>query len=92
MSDKYYKVIKDMPAMQKGGIFVKKEGSSEYSPLNDLHVQPCLENRGNWTELSAVVENSPEFFTRVYPVNLLTKIVYKSKEEAREIFSKEHTA
>lgn len=39
-----------------------------------------------------IVENegNSEWFERVYPVNLLSKTIYKGKAEAKELLSKEY--
>ena len=37
---------------------------------------------------SEVIENSPDYFQKVYSVNLLTKVVYRCKEEARDLIAK----
>lgn len=95
MSEKYYRVKQDNFMWEKGAILKRSEnlGSKDscygYEPINDLY------NAGdNQTEYISgyIIESRPEWFERVYPVNLVTKTVYKLKEEAKELFSKEHVA
>lgn len=89
MSDKFYRVVKDTPEWEVGAILKRVDDNRLYLPVNDLF------NKYEETEIGeyhTIVESTPDFFERVYPVDLLSKTVYKLKAEARELFSKEHTA
>ncbi len=86
-SNKFYKVLKDLPAWEAGAII--RLNSDGYTSVNELFNKE--HTGGEYYETSRIVENSPEWFERVYPVSLLTKVVYKAKAEARELFSKEMT-
>lgn len=86
---RFYKVIKETPAWDVGAI-IKHDGSDGYVALNDLFNKEHT-GRG-YFESGTIIENSPEWFERVYPVSLVTKTVYKAKAEAREMFSKETSA
>lgn len=89
--DKYYRVKKDTATWEVGAVLQNKGDNGGYMSVNDFYDKPCIEGIG-YHETKKVVENSPEFFERVYPVSLLTKTVYRLKEEARELFTKEHQA
>jgi len=94
MAKKYYRVKEDTFMWDKGAVIESGHGCNDhdgYKEINDLY---------NHVELSSeyisahIIENpaNARFFKRVYPVNLVSKTVYKLKEEARDFFSKEHTA
>ena len=85
---KFYKVKKENFLWDVGAILA--EGNNGYSPINDIFAKNESPKKDDHEVISFyIVENQPEYFERVYEVNLLTKIVYKLKEEAKEIFSKE---
>lgn len=86
--EKFYRAKKDMPAITAGGI-VRKNGSS-YETINDLFLTDAVEG-DRCTFNAYTVENAPEWWERVYEVNLLSKTVYKLKEQAKEFFAKEHS-
>lgn len=92
--EKFYRAKVAMPAFEVGAV-VKNTNGSTYQPVNELY----LTDAGTtWYErkdgrMSAIlIENAPDFWERVYPVNLLTKTVFKLKAEAQELFSKEQAA
>lgn len=89
--DKYYRVKQDTFLWHKGAILKDTEKGSNggYSPETDIW--DTTEHNGNEYISAPIVENNPDWFERVYPVNLLTKIVYKAKAQAREHFEKNHT-
>lgn len=88
---KFYRLKKDHPGLEVGAVLSNEENSKEYAPINNLFLKTVLEGVP-FCEMNTLVENSPEWFERVYPVSLLTKTVYKVKAEARELFTKEHNA
>lgn len=88
--DKHYRLKKDLPGITAGAV-LKKFGSV-YEPINDLYNTDAVEEGTTPRYNIYSVEHAAEWFERVYPVNLLTKTVYKLKEEAKELFSKEQSA
>ena len=82
---KYFKVIKDNFLWEQGTILKQNDEKMGYVPIDQIYykIEDCNEYIS-----SKVVEKSPEYFLRVYPVNLLTKIVYKIKQEAMELIKK----
>lgn len=89
MSDKFYETLKPLPHLETGAI-LKKDGDS-YKALSDIWNTEAAD--GATPSLGArYVEHASnsEWFKRVYPVNLLTKTIYKAKAEALEMMSKEY--
>lgn len=85
VSKKFYKVIKDNPLWEVGAILELK--NDQYHALDGVDMwDKCEELKDSWLGFR-VVEKSPDFFEKVYPVNLLTKTVYKCKAEAQEIWN-----
>lgn len=91
---KYYKVIKDHPMWEVGAILhnVDADGdpSDSYYPINDLWVKDIEGVNERWCEGGKLVENQPEWFQRVYKVNVLKQAKYLAKEEARKAYDKLH--
>lgn len=85
---KFYRVTQDTFLWEKGAILTDEKNSSGYSPINDLWNK--LEKQDEYIS-TQLVEKNPDWFERVYPVDLLTKTVYKLKDAAREHFAKQHT-
>lgn len=85
--NKYYKVIKDNFLWEEGAI-ISNTANSEggYIPIDPAFIKH--ENNATEYITAGIIENSPETFERVYPVNLATKTIYKSREEARELLKK----
>ncbi len=88
--DKFYRVKKDLPWVTVGAV-LKKVGSN-YKLVNDLYTTDAVEEGQDLHFIAYGIEHAPEWFERVYEVSLLTKTVYKLKEEAKELFSKEQEA
>lgn len=85
---KYYKVIKDHPLWIKDAIISNnKENNVNYFAIDEIFCKdiPNLQNVENWYESKNLVENSPDFFERVYQVNNFKNIFYETKEKALEI-------
>ena len=91
MSKKFYKVVKENFMWQVGAI-LEHTGSSAYRPLEENELW-CVSDKavGNDWVAERIVENSPDYFERVYPVNLITKTIYKVKAEAMEFINKDYT-
>lgn len=89
--DRYYRLKKDTSGLLKGAILRKTEDVNYYSPMNELYHTDSIEEGVTPRYTSYGVEHAPDWYERVYPVNLLTKTVYKLKEEAKQLFEKEYT-
>jgi len=86
MRIKYYKVIKDNFLWEDGAILcLNSEGSTGegYSPINDIFKK----HECNEYITANIVEESPDYFERVYKVDLATRIVYETKEKAKELIA-----
>lgn len=88
---KFFRVKQELPAWGVGAIVSNEGDKDSYKTTNDLWDKDCIAD-SKYYETADVVEQSPEWFERVYPVNLLTKTVYKLKAEAQEMLSKEVSA
>lgn len=85
-TNKYYRVSQDTPIWSKGAI-LKKDGKN-YEAISDIW--DAVEKHDEvLTEV--IVEKNPAWFERVYEVNLLTKTVYKTIDQAKEFFNKEYS-
>jgi hypothetical protein len=86
---KYYRVKKETFLWDEGAIISNKDSSGEYRAID-----PIFNRMDDQTEyISANIieaEENKDFFDRVYPVNLVTKTVYKAKEQAKEMLQKEY--
>ena len=90
MSEKYYELLKATPSLEAGAILKRDADKSGYSAVSDIWNTEAAE--GKTPSICATyVEHvsNKEWFKRVYAVNLLTKTVYKVKEEALELMNKE---
>jgi len=83
---KNYKVIKENFLWEVWCILKVNESGCWYIPIDEVY------KKHEWGEYisSIIIENSPDYFQRVYKVNLLTRTVYKVKEEAREMLEKQY--
>jgi len=85
MSKKFYRVIKDLPQWSEGAIVKLDDGG--YVTISDLwntEATDIAEKDDDTICIRAkVVENSPEYFERVYEVGVLGKTKYLAKEAAR---------
>jgi hypothetical protein len=86
MNEKFYKVIKDTPAWDVGAIL--KGDANGYVSIEKLWDKEAT--KSDYKMSGSIVEGNPDFFQKVYPVNLLTKTVYKLKEEAKELIEKNY--
>jgi hypothetical protein len=87
--EKFYRVIKDVPAWELGAIVRKENDSDGYRTINKIWDKEYTKN--DYYESQTIVENATEYFQRVYPVNLITKTVYKLKAEAKELLAKNYS-
>lgn len=101
MSDdtKYYRLLKDTPAWIKGAILYKYAGNPNYVAMSDMWETEAAaklsdayqtvegaRRGGNVGESAIIVENSPEWFERVYPTQDKKKIKYVTKDKAIKDF------
>jgi hypothetical protein len=88
---KFYKVIKENPLWEVGAILENNEnGGRGYSPIDDIFLRHEVPDDFNGEYLSGyVVEDSPEYFQRVYKVDLATRVLYETKEKAMELLKKQ---
>jgi hypothetical protein len=85
---KYYEVIRENFLWEVGAIIKNTANNNKgYEPIDDIF--KIHEEDGEYIS-SKIIEDSPEYFRRVYPVNLATSIVYRVKEEAKAMVQKEY--
>lgn len=80
---KFYKIIKDHPVWEVGTILELRDG--RYYPIDDLYVKDIKGVNSDWCEGSDLIENQPEWFERVYKVNVLKQAKYLAKDAARKV-------
>ena len=82
---RYYKVIKDHPLWINNAIISNdRENNCNYFAINEIFCKdiPNLSDPENWSDGKELIENSPEFFERVYRVENSKNIIYETKEKA----------
>lgn len=87
---KYYRVIKENFLWEVGAVIAQNscgDTGEGYSPVDEVFRNEHLPSE---YISNPIIENTPEYFERVYPVNLLSKTVYKAKQEAKEMLQKEY--
>ena len=82
--EKYYKVLQDTFMWEKGAILTDQR-QGHYVSTNPIWNK--LEEQDEYIS-DNIVENQPEWFERVHKVDLLTKIIYATKEKAKELLAK----
>ncbi len=87
---KHYRVKRDNFLWQVGAILENCANNGSYMPLDKTDIWNVTEYNGGECISSRIIENNPEYFERVYAVNLLTKTVYKLKAEAAELMAKSY--
>lgn len=93
MTTKYYRVKKDLPAWNAGAILKLDSCDNTYVSINDLWDSTAVEKvEDSVCEHAGIVENSPEWFERVYEVGLLGKTKYLVKDAAQKAYSELHKA
>lgn len=85
---RYYQVVKENFLWEIGAILKPREDRPGYGPINDLYKK----HENNEFVSSVIVENCPEYFERVYKVDLLTQVVYETKEKARKLMEAKYTS
>ena len=84
---KYFKVIKDNFLWETGAILKSNSSGDGYVPVDDIYKK----HDGNEYITSHIIEESPEYFQRVYKVDLVTRVVYEVKDKAKELLTKQYT-
>lgn len=89
---KYYKVVKDNFLWVEGAILSNTSANGRgYVPINGTTLWNKTGHSNDEYISSNIIEKCPEYFIEVYPINLLTKTIYKVKEEARALMAKEYS-
>jgi len=84
---KFYKVIKDHPMWEVGCIISNKTDGDSYYPVHgDMYLKDIKGVTERWHEGDDLVENQPEWFQRVYEVDVLGKVKYLAKDAARAAY------
>lgn len=84
---KHYRALKDGFIWEKGAILKNIVNSGKgYQAISD--VWDANDHIDSEYITARIIENSPEWFERVYPIDLLSKTVYKTKTQARDYMSK----
>jgi len=85
--NKFYKVVKENFLWEIGAVLKQTNDEKGYIPINDIYKK--IEDSKEYISKN-IIENCPEYFQRVYAVNLISKIVYKLKKEAKELIDKQY--
>jgi hypothetical protein len=92
--EKIYRALKDTPQFTAGAILIKKEGDSSYKLTDDIW-NTETENETLKKYLCSgisfapeLVENSPEWYERVYSVKSIKGMYYVAKDKMKELLSK----
>lgn len=88
-SERFYRVKKDLPAWAAGAI-VKRSGDGDYEAISDLWETFEEGYPHEYVEKKEIVENSPEFFERVYSIGVLGKAKFVVKEMARKMHNQDY--
>lgn len=88
MAKKFYRVIKENFLWEVGAILELIDSDGGYRPLDRNDIWDMSEFNGAEYISARIVENSPDYFERIYTVNLLSQTFYKAKAEAKEIINK----
>lgn len=84
---KYYRVIKENFLWEVGTIISNDNNGGDYLPADDVFA-----NKYNPNEYisDSIVENTPEYFERVYKLNLVNKIKYLAEDKYRDLIKKSY--
>lgn len=83
---KYFRVIKENFLWEVGAILKLRDAGDGYIPVDDIYKK----HDGSEYITSKIVEGSPDYFERVYKVDLVTRVVYEVKDKAKEILAKSY--
>ena len=89
---KYYRVKQDNFMWQKGAILESNDQGSKggYQPVDNTDLWDTTDLNGDEFISKRIIENSPEWFERVYKVNLLKRAVYVLKDKAKELLDRDY--
>jgi hypothetical protein len=90
MNKKFYKVKQDTFIWEKDAIITNNSNEGKgYTAISDVYnkLDPCKEYISDY-----MIEKNSDWFERVYEANLITKVVYKTKEEYKEFLNKQHSS
>lgn len=90
--EKFYQVMQDTYLFKKGAVLSNKDNSIQYKATHDIwnvEGNDALNKfmAGEPSITAEVVENSPEWFNRVYSKRSITGIYYVTKEKLRELLA-----
>lgn len=85
MSKKYYRVLKDLPAVDEGAIL--EDVGNGYAPISDIWNNEGTDPNGT-KFASYAIEHQPEWFERVYETSIFGKAAYATKEAAQALAKK----
>lgn len=80
----YFKVIKENFLWDVGCILKPIEGGSGFLPVDDVFKR----HEGDEYISKHIIEDSPDYFQRVYKVDLISRVVYETKDRAKELLAK----
>lgn len=86
---KFYKVIKENFLWDAGAILKQLDNGKGYVAKEDIYKK--LPESDEYIS-NEIIENSPEYFQRVYEVNLATRVVYELKDRAKELLQEQFKA
>ena len=86
---KFYKVIKENFLWEVGAILKQLDNEKGYICKDDIYKK--LPESDEYIS-NEIIENSPEYFQRVYEVNLATRVVYELKDRAKELLQEQFKA
>lgn len=90
MSKKLYRVKKDTFLWDEGAIIVGTKRDScttGYEAVSEIWNK--IDDQDEYISEKIII-NNPDYFERVYEVNALSKVLYKTREEAKEYMKKLH--
>lgn len=85
---KFYKVVKDHPALEVGAIL--QEVARGYRPISDLWTKDIKNLPDDYVEVLRLVEGS-DWFERVYEVTVNGDTRYMSKADAQAVYAAQKT-
>lgn len=87
---KFYKVLKDNFLWEEGAVLKQTSEDDNFSGYKQVDDIFCKNELTTEYISKQIVENQPDWFVRVYPVNLIKKTLYLCKEETKKMLLKEY--
>ncbi len=85
---KYYKVIKENFLWEVGAILQNNANGGEgFTPIDEIYKK---HEKSDEYITANIVEKSPDYFQRVWKVDLLTRVVYETKDKAKELLARQY--